>query len=247
MKNKKETMYVDVSTFCQNYIEGKPVLTIEEASEIAGRDLDPFHEYYEIIHMGGTIPVEGVEQCTRCGIMLTEDGVMDEYGEEIFTKDAVKCLIDRLQEYYRDYDKYYDKYVSDYRKRVIDFVKKHFRKPINTGTESIHEQKHGYIYVMHHQGYYKIGRSVDCMRLGEYTRLAEEPEYVQVVYVKDMVGLEKSLHKKFAPKRQRDSRCEWFSLDQKDLELIAEILAENKQPIAEHTKGYRRYILHEDV
>ena len=244
---EKPTIIVSVDGLCNNFIEGKPVLTIEEVEEIVGREIDPFHDYYEIYNMGGTISKEQLSD-DIIGIRITENGVMDEYGEAILMKDAVKHVIDTLQEYYDRYDELYSQYVEDYRNRVIEFVKNRFCYNKKSVTYSEHtENEQGYIYVMLHQGYYKIGKSVDCMRLGEYTKLAEEPEYVYVVRVNHMNRMERKLHRMFADKRCRDGKCEWFTLDESDLSTIRNMLKEDEVEDPNHTVGYRRYVLKEDV
>lgn len=230
---------------CHNYIEGKPVLTIEEAEKIAGRELD-IDDYYNIYNMGGTISKDCFSKSSM-GFRLTEDGVMDECGEAILTKDAVKYLIDTLQGYYSRYDELYDAYVKEYRERVINFVRENFSPSEQTPNKVIEKSKNGYIYIMLHQGYYKIGKSVDCMRLGEYTKLAEEPEYVYVIYVNDMNSMENKLHKKFKRKRCREGKCEWFKLNSDDLKVAYEELKKEEVKNHEHTIGYRRYVLKEDV
>lgn len=121
------------SVFCHNFIEGKPVLTLAEAEEIAGRKISPYEEYHEIYDMGGTISKDELHDIGMA-IRVTKRGVMDEYGEAILTKDAVKAMIDVLQAYYERYDEIYDKYLENYRNRVIEFVKSRF------GTD---EQKQG--------------------------------------------------------------------------------------------------------
>lgn len=84
--------------------------------------------------------------------------------------------------------------------------------------------KPGYIYVMKCMGYYKIGKSKDCRRLGEYTKLPEEPEYVMIEYVSNMDLLERFLHDLYASKRLREGSCEWFNLSDDDLITIRESL-----------------------
>lgn len=247
MGKNELTMDVDECDFCHNYIEGKPVLTLEEAEEIAGRKLNPYREYYEIYYMGGTIAKDELRDIGMA-IRVTDEGVMDSYGEAILMKDAVKGMIDILQEYYNRYDELYDRYVKNYRNRVIEFVKGFRRdeKKEEARTFATKDES-GYIYVMLHQGYYKIGKSVDCMRLGEYTRLPEEPEYVCVVRVNHMTEMETKLHEMFKDKRCREGKCEWFSLTDGDLKVIRETLREDEVKNPEHTVGYRRYILKEDV
>lgn len=235
------------SVFCNNFIEGKPVLTLAEAEEIAGRKLSPYEEYYEICNMGGTISKDELHDIGMA-IRVTKRGVMDEYGEAILTKDAVKSMIDILQGYYERYDELYEKYVENYRNSVIEFVRDRFGKRERVEEETdTGKNEQGYIYVMLHQGYYKIGKSADCMRLGEYTKLAEEPEYVYVVRVNDMNKIERKLHKMFADKRCREGRCEWFSLTEEDLANVEKTLKEDEVENPEHTVGYRRYVLKEDV
>lgn len=235
---------ISVDCLCNNYINSEPVITIDEASEIIGRKLTEYEYYSEIPNMGGIYSLTD-EEFNKHGwkMSITKNGVFDEYKNEIFDKESVKMVIEKLQKLYEDYDEFYERYVNDYRERVINYVK--LMKIEETMKDESKKKKSGYIYVMLHQGYYKIGKSADCERLGEYTRLAEEPEYVYVVCVNDMDGMERHLHELFQDKRNRDGRCEWFSLEQSDLDVIGRILEGDRKKDVKHTKGYRRYVLHE--
>ena len=75
----------------------------------------------------------------------------------------------------------------------------------------------GIIYIMKNCGYYKIGRALSETRLGEYTKLPEEPEYIVKEIVSDYGSVELSLHKMFKSKRLRNGKCEWFNLSDEDI------------------------------
>ena len=82
----------------------------------------------------------------------------------------------------------------------------------------------GYIYVMKNMGVYKIGRSnISQNRFGEYTNLPEEPVYIITEYVYDCISVEKQIHEMFNEKRTRKG-CEWFRLEDKDIDLIKEYI-----------------------
>ena len=75
----------------------------------------------------------------------------------------------------------------------------------------------GIIYIMKNCGHYKIGRALSETRLGEYTKLPEEPEYIVKEIVSDYGSVELSLHKMFKSKRLRNGKCEWFDLTDEDI------------------------------
>ena len=127
-RNNDGSTDVYVTDLCNNYIEGRPVLTYEEACDIAGRELDPLDEYYGIPNMGGTCELkDGSYKLSDWRITISDCGVFDEYGESIYTKESVKKAIDKLQMLYENYDSYYDTYVKEYREKVISFAENMFR------------------------------------------------------------------------------------------------------------------------
>ena len=119
------------------------------------------------------------------------------------------------------------------------------------------QKKPGYIYVMKCMGYYKIGKTKNCKRLGEYTKLPEEPEYEILEYVNNMDLLEKFLHDLFADQRLREGSCEWFKLSNSDLDTIKESLkphiipeiskSVNTKTIASNTKHVKVKMVNNDV
>lgn len=177
---------------------------------------------------------------------LTTFGVTFNCGDGILTKDAIVQLIGLLTEQYNNYDNYYEKYI----KYIKDNISKEAYNIKNNMEEkiiAIDKKNNGYVYVMYHQGYYKIGKTKDCKRLGEYTRLAEDPEYVAVEYVDDMDAVEKEIHSQFKEERNRNGSCEWFSLTDSDLDSIKKFLKIHSVKNHKPTRYYKRYVLKEDV
>ena len=83
----------------------------------------------------------------------------------------------------------------------------------------------GYVYIMKNMGVYKIGRcNTTKERLGEYTKLPEEPEYIILTKVSDNIEAEEELQRTFHDKRMRDGKCEWFKLSDEDIEKAKEIV-----------------------
>lgn len=76
----------------------------------------------------------------------------------------------------------------------------------------------GIIYIMKNCGYYKIGRALSETRLGEYTKLPEEPKYIIKENVYKYGSVELSLHEMFKDKRLREGKCEWFDLTDDDIQ-----------------------------
>ena len=86
----------------------------------------------------------------------------------------------------------------------------------------------GFIYVMKNMGVYKIGKANSkARRFGEYTRLPEKPEYVIFEYVSNNNIVEWKLKEVFAQKRLREGKCEWFNLDDDDIEKIKQIISKD--------------------
>lgn len=81
----------------------------------------------------------------------------------------------------------------------------------------------GYIYVMKMDSFYKIGKTKDKKRFGEYTRLPIEPEYLIVSKVYDYHNLEKQLHTIYKSKKTRDN-CEWYVLSDNDIDEIRQFI-----------------------
>ena len=187
-------------------------------------------------------------------ISLGEHGPYTHGGDGFLSKPLLKDCIDRLQEYYDNYDKYFNDFVTFYADNFAEGCKRLGAPDRIEARDDRHQEvidknlKHnGYIYVMYNCGYYKIGRTLDCSRLGEYTKLPEEPVYTILEYVKDYVSAETMLHRRFESKRLREGSCEWFALDEDDLAEISKLLSEIKTEPEEISKYYRRYILKESV
>lgn len=175
---------------------------------------------------------------------LSNNGVYCDCGRGVLTKDAIVQLIGLLIEQYNNYDIYHKRFLDSCRE---SHIKKAYaiKKELEEEKIKIERNKQGYIYVMYHQGYYKIGKTKDCKRLGEYTRLAEEPEYITVEYVDKMDMIEKEIHRQYDERRNRNGSCEWFSLSKSDIEDIKRFLKIHSVENHEHTKYYKRYVLKE--
>ena len=174
---------------------------------------------------------------------MSDIGLLGDCGNGFLSKNALKELIIELIEYYDNYDEHFQKYRNYAKRRIIEKCKE--IQEIKSKESTSEDNKCGYIYVMFHQGYYKIGKSKDCARLGEYTKLAEEPEYIFVKYVNDMNLMEQKLHDRFNDKRTRNGSCEWFSLNNDDLKVIEKMLSMEEVHDFSHTKAYKHYVLRE--
>ncbi len=178
--------------------------------------------------------------------IITKNGVYYSCGNGVLAKDAIIQLIDLLTDQYNNYDTYHENYLKSTKesaiKKAYKIKEQRERKQI-----AIEEKKNGYVYIMYHQGYFKIGKSKDCKRLGEYTRLAEDPEYVAVEYVDDMDAVEKEIHSQFKEERNRNGSCEWFSLTDYDLDSIKKLFKIHSVKNHKPTRYYKRYVLKEDV
>lgn len=237
IQEKHEQELVDL------WLERSPILFFKEAKDILGEDFT-LKDYYEKFREYGNLSDHvGIYD----DLSITPTGVLSNGGSYLLSKKGLKEAIDLLIDYYANYEKYYQIYFDETKRCVISScyqIKEDMEKAKNDNTDE-KDNKNGYIYVMLHQGYFKIGKSYDCTRLGEYTRLAEEPEYVVVEYVNDMDKIESMLHEMFADKRCRDGSCEWFALDTADISQIKSIVNSNKVQNVEHSKSYKKYVLKE--
>lgn len=90
-------------------------------------------------------------------------------------------------------------------------------KNVNNSCES------GYVYVIKMGDHYKIGISIEpSRRLKEFTKLPHEIETIICDYKKGYKEIEKELHEKYLPKRERG---EWFKLEEEDIVEIKEYLS----------------------
>lgn len=77
-------------------------------------------------------------------------------------------------------------------------------------SEMLLSSNNGYVYIIHLNGYYKIGRTIDPeKRFGEYTKLMEKPQTICCIYTENYKQVENELHKMFKKKR---TNGEWFVL-----------------------------------
>jgi len=107
---------------------------------------------------------------------------------------------------------------SDTRRAAVELVPTRMKCITNKLT---HKPKRGYVYLLRIPGgYWKIGRSATPNnRLKTFeVKLPFEVTYECLIPTKDMIGLEKHLHKRFADKRQNGS--EFFALTDEDVEYI---------------------------
>lgn len=92
----------------------------------------------------------------------------------------------------------------------------------------------GFIYVVRVGDNYKIGKTINMRnRLGEYTRLYEEPKVLICEKVYNYSTVEVELHKKYKDKQLRG---EWFSLTASDIKNIKAFLKKKATEIPTDTK-----------
>ena len=163
----------------------------------------------------------------------------DEYGvvtsgRNLLSRDLILVLIKKLNEVYKNYGIYYASFNEDREKRLKENWEAWYTEKEDVAEDSEEQSNesqdaqypYGYIYIMKMFNYYKIGKTKNKKRLGEYTRLPEEPEYVMIQFVRGMNKVEKLLHEEFKDKRLRNGRCEWFDLAQEDIDRANEIVSE---------------------
>lgn len=83
----------------------------------------------------------------------------------------------------------------------------------------VDRKKAGYVYLLHHDGLYKIGITTKLSRrltqIG--TKMPHEVTLIHSIKTDDIVGLETLLHERYATKRMNG---EWFALCEEDVQAI---------------------------
>ena len=124
---------------------------------------------------------------------------------------------------------------AEIRKKTNSFYSRHSDKDIKQLEEDADERrrqrfvsdellsanakKAGYVYLLHHDGLHKIGRtkSVPNRRTQIVAKMPHEVTLIHSIKTDDMVGLEALLHERYAEKRMNG---EWFALNYDDIQDI---------------------------
>lgn len=163
-------------------------------------------------------------------------------GGELISKDLAMDAIKKLNNYIANYDRIYNNAIEEDKGKISTFFKKfpHEYKKIRNAIYK--EDKPpvrandyiGQVYIMKNCGYFKIGKAkIGSTRFGEYTKLPEEPEYIIISKVFDYGEVEKTLHNMFKKKRLREGECEWFNLNNTDLDIAIKYIKQNSTYNAE--------------
>lgn len=164
-------------------------------------------------------------------INICEIGALTNGNIGFLNRASLHHVIWRLQKIYDNYYEYFSKFMNQQLNIFVNnchqFKIEHDEcktKPTKK-TPAVTENPKGYIYVMKNCGYYKIGKAqIGSSRFGEYTKLPEEPEYVIKTIVGNYNKVETALHERYKDKRLRDGECEWFELEDSDIEEIKEFV-----------------------
>lgn len=213
----------------------------ELAEKIIGYSIsdEDFHNEIEL-GCGGITNIIDILQPTIYGIMTTP-------FQHLLDKETIKDCIKIFTYVYNNYDDFYGAYAYKQAIRFYDLCQQyaymHNTSKRNQKKKICSDNKSGYIYVMKCMGTYKIGKSNNCERLGEYTNLPEEPEYYLVEYVDDMSKVELMLHEHFSSVRRRNGQCEWFDLSEDNLLEIKELVKQHIIKNYGHTDAYKKFVL----
>lgn len=168
-------------------------------------------------------------------MMLYEEGVFCDGNRAYLSREAIKGTIRYLNKILDNYDEHFENVMNHQLDTFIDncmMLKRRYNRSadIKTPTKKtpeVTENPTGYIYVMKNCGYYKIGKAqIGSSRFGEYTKLPEEPEYVIKTIVGNYHKVEAALHERYKDKRLRDGGCEWFELEDSDIEEIKDFVSQ---------------------
>ena len=134
-----------------------------------------------------------------------------EYAYHIFDLMCRYALYEELpkENVYPDEEIFFSNIIKDY----IDIGKEMIED--RRRNQLIRTSQNGYVYILHINGYYKIGRTTNSeKRFGEYTKLMEQPETICCVYVEKYKQVEKKLHMMF---KNKNTNGEWFNLSNDEL------------------------------
>lgn len=162
---------------------------------------------------------------------IYKNGVLSTTRRNYLSRESIQETINDLNSILENYDQYFEDYMNDQLDLFVENCLKLKREyglniPKTTKkTPAVAKNPKGYIYVMKNCGYYKIGKAqIGSSRFGEYTKLPEEPEYVIKVIVGNYNKVETALHERYKNKRLRDGGCEWFELEDSDIEEIRDFV-----------------------
>jgi hypothetical protein len=162
-------------------------------------------------------------------LTIYDHGCFTNGNSNYLTQEALINARNKINEVIENYDSILKEYIEEAEKIFIEKLEM-LREEQQIVRPKVAENKSGVLYVMKNCGYYKIGSTKHPKsRLGEYTKLPEEPEYIIIEKVKDCRNLEQSLHDMFASKRARNGKCEWYILSQNDIEKIRKIVCSEKE------------------
>ena len=168
-------------------------------------------------------------------MMLYKDGVFCDGNRAYLSREAIKGTIRYLNKILDHYDEHFEnvmnRQLDTFINNCMSLKRKYdnsenIKKPTKKNPAIVEDPKE-YIYVMKCCGYYKIGRAqIDSTRFGEYTKLPEEPEYIIKQIVCNYQKVEIALHERYKDKRQREGMCEWFELEDSDIEEIKDFVSQ---------------------
>lgn len=161
------------------------------------------------------------------GLTVCNDALLTNCNSSYVSKNGISSLIKHLQKLLDNYD--IESLESNNRdifaSKCVDLlILNTFNEIGENNSKKEKECEDGFLYIMKNCGHYKIGISNNCYRLGEYTKLPEQPEYALIGYFKGYRKREQFLQKKYAKERLRDGQCEWFDLSDSQLYDIVEYL-----------------------
>ncbi len=150
----------------------------------------------------------------------------DMFGDVIFPTDqgGLFRTSQESKEIKRKIDNFYnllsDDDIEEYNRKVADH--EYPRKQIESAAEEeqwTRKPVKGYVYLLHHDGLYKIGRAKNLSkRLMQISpRMPHEVTLIHFIEADDMIGMESRLHERYADKRMNG---EWFALSAADVQEI---------------------------
>ena len=146
--------------------------------------------------------------------LLDDDGTVRpvDQGGFVFTREEWEEIRWKVDNFYAQCT---DDNIEEYNRRVRE---KDF-PPRATGKPEKPQKRQGYVYLLHHDGLYKIGRSKDVpsrrRRIG--VQMPHEVTVIHSIQSNDSVRLEEQLHDMYANKRMNG---EWFALSAEDVREI---------------------------
>lgn len=132
--------------------------------------------------------------------------------------ESIKTKIDVFYKLFPDSEiEEHNREIKEHNQKIVD---EHNREMANLEFSLIPKEKRpGFVYLLHHDGLYKIGITTKLSRrlMQISPRMPHEVTLIHFIEADDMIRMESRLHERYADKRMNG---EWFALSAADVQEI---------------------------